>query len=818
MMIADSWAQLRAYPARLVAIVLAVTLGVGFLAATAVFSSTSSAGLRSVAAAPLTGADVYVEATEDSSSGQWLEHVRERPEVASANPSHAQTVQARTDEQRLTATALMLPADPQLRWFDLASGSWPEKADEVMADSAALSDAGLDVGSTVEMRLPSGDTRTVTVTGTTDLGFTPLAGVDMQFYAPAAFFGDTAPQQALVRVADGAKIPDAVEGIDGALGSGFRVVAAEEQADAAATKFVGGTAEMTMIILAFAFIALLAAAMVIANTFTILLAQRRRQTALLRLVGAHRRQVRALVLTEAGMLGGLGSLLGLVLGSALGYVGATLMGLAGGGMRANPVALLACVAAGVIITVCAAWLPARRAMAVAPAEALQDAAAEEATTPGMRPWHVAGLVAVGVGVVLAVAGGVTGALPLTVGGGALSAVGLLLVLTRLSSRLLPVVERLLARLGTTAELAGANLRRAPRRSATTVTALVLGTALIAALSVASVSGQATVDADLDRRYPVDASVQATDGSVSSDTVARMRDIDSLTRVEPVATADVEVTADDGGELVSTVVGTPPELVRAAGEEQLADGTADPPVLLLPPDRMSALEAADGDTVRVSVGAETRQFRVSGSELASVSAEDTAVVARKVLAGMDLGTETGMVWGVAQDGADRDALSTAMNRVAAQDLDITVSGALSERTDIANVLDILLNLALAMLAVTVLIAVVGVANTLGLSVLERRRETALLRALGLRRRRLQATLALEGAALALLGALLGVAVGVPYGLLGIDAVVGGKASLVVELPWGQLALVVVAAVGACVLASALPARQAARAEPSEALTG
>ncbi|TQN32554.1 putative ABC transport system permease protein [Haloactinospora alba] len=795
-MIADSWAQLRAYPARLVAIVLAVTLGVGFLAATAVFSSTSSAGLRSVAAAPLTGADVYVEATEEPSSGQWLEHVRKRPDVASANPSHARTVQARTGGQRLTATALTLPADPQLRWFDLASGSWPEETDEVMADSAALSDAGLDVGSTLEMRLPSGETRTVTVTGATDLGFTPLAGVDMQFYAPAAFFGDTAPQQALVRVAEGTEIPGVAEGIDSALGSGFRAVAAADQADAAATKFVGGTTEMTAIILAFAFVALLAAAMVIANTFTILLAQRRRQTALLRLVGAHRRQVRALVLTEAGMLGGLGSLLGLVLGSVLGYVGATLMGLAGGGMRANPLALLACVAAGVVITLCAAWLPARRAMAVAPAEALQDAAAEETATPG----HVAGLVAVGAGAVLAVAGGVTGALPLTVGGGALSAVGLL------------------ARLGTTAELAGANLRRAPRRSATTVTALVLGTALIAALSVAAVSGQATVDADLDRRYPVDASVQATDGSISPDTVARMRDIDGLTRVEPVTTADVEVTAGGAGEPVPTIVGASPEMARAAGEEQLADATADPPVMLLPPDRMSALEAADSDTVRVSVGAESRRFRVSGSELASVSAGETAVVARKVLAGMDLGTETGTVWGVAQDGADRDALSTAMNRVAAQDLGITVSGALSERTDIANVLDILLNLALAMLAVTVLIAVVGVANTLGLSVLERRRETALLRALGLRRRRLQATLALEGAALALLGALLGVVIGVPYGLLGIDAVVGGKASLVVELSWGRLALVVVAAVGACVLASALPARQAARAEPSEALTG
>src|SRR5690606_17801800 len=164
-----------------------------------------------------------------------------------------------------------------------------------------------------------------------------------------------------------------------------------------------------------------------------------------------------------------------------------------------------------------------------------------------------------------------------------------------------------------------------------------------------------------------------------------------------------------------------------------------------------------------------------------------------------------------------ALADQMNLVAGADPEIALSGALSERLDITEVLDILVNLSLAMLIVTVVISSLGVANTLSLSVLERTRESALLRALGLTRGGLKGALAVEAAVIALLGALLGTLLGVPYGLLGVKAVIGETAPLVVALPWAGLALVLAAAVLIGLAATLLPARRVARIAPAEGLS-
>jgi putative ABC transport system permease protein len=158
----------------------------------------------------------------------------------------------------------------------------------------------------------------------------------------------------------------------------------------------------------------------------------------------------------------------------------------------------------------------------------------------------------------------------------------------------------------------------------------------------------------------------------------------------------------------------------------------------------------------------------------------------------------------------------MSRVAGADPAITLSGALAERTGLTDVLDVLVNLSLAMLLVTVVISSLGVANTLSLSVLERTRELALLRALGLTRGGLRSTLAVEAAVIAVLGALLGLVIGIPYGLVGVNAVVGGTAPLVVAVPWAELALVLVSALVIAAAATVLPSRRAARIAPAEGL--
>lgn len=833
-----AWAQIRSHPARLLAVLLAVVLGTLFLAATAVFSSTSAAGLRAVAAAPLTVADVVVDRDPEAvdPGPDWASAVAEHPHVETVTEVHARTVQVATDDLRGTANVYGLADDPGLRWFDLAEGDWPVSRHEVVADTDTLESLGLRVGDTVrvsgnrtngsegdaeseEGERPAGE-HTVTVTGSVDLDFQPLTGVRYTFYAPEAYFAGDSPLTVLAGVAQGVSAGEAVTSLTAALSPELHVMTAEEQARLAADRFAGGSQQLDLILLACALMALLAAAMVIANTFTILLSQRRRDTALLRLVGADHGQVRALVVAEALIIGCAGSLIGLGAGIAVGYTGASLAGLAGDGPHLSPLLLAGCVIIGVGTTVAAAWAPARGAADTAPAEALRSAPLDGAVR--FRATHALGTVLALFGVGAMVAGARVESLPLALGGGFAGAVGVLMALRYPISRLLRLVHRPLRRMGGVADLAGANLRRDTGRAATATLALVLGLGLISALTTAAATGRATIDGDLDSRYPVDVSARVDEGSVSPGTVERVREIEGLEYVESPRTAQLEIEGLDR----VTVVGVSPRLAEATGSEALLDaaagtdagfGPGQHPPMLVSGDQLEALDATPGESVELGVDGAARTFTVYPSALATASGTAAPVVLVEVLEDMARGTARGMVWGVSAPGTDRDHLADQMDLVAGADPEVSLGGALSERGDLTEVLDLLVALALVMLLVTVVISALGVANTLSLSVLERTREVALLRALGLSRAGLCGTLAVEAVVICQLGAALGVILGVPFGLAGVDAIVGGTAPLVVSVPWRELGLVLAAALVIGVLATLAPAVRAARVAPAEGLT-
>jgi putative ABC transport system permease protein len=365
--------------------------------------------------------------------------------------------------------------------------------------------------------------------------------------------------------------------------------------------------------------------------------------------------------------------------------------------------------------------------------------------------HVLGGVLAVLGVAVMLTGAWAQTLPLAIGGGFVGAVGLLLSLRYLIARLIHLVYGPLRRAGGVAELAGANLRRDSGRAAAATLSLVLGLGLITALTTAAATGRATIDGDLDARYPVDVSARVNEGSVSPDTVDRVRRIEGLQLVEAARTERVSLTGL--GEV--TLVGVSPELAEATGADALLgpDPDADP-VMLLSGEQLGTLGAEPGERVELTADGAGRTFTVHTSNLATASGTAAPVVRADVLDTMTGGREQGMVWGVAAPGADRDAIATQMSLVAGADPDIMLSGALSERGDLTEVLDLLVALALVMLLVTVVISGIGVTNTLGLSVLERTRESALLRALGLTRGGLRGTLAVEATVIALLGAALG----------------------------------------------------------------
>lgn len=843
-MLAHAWAHVRARPARLAAVLLAVALGTAFLAATAVFTATSAAGLRMVAAAPLTGADVVVDRDQEAVGADsepdpdWADRLADEPGIAATAPVHARTVQLSTGDRRGTATVSSIADRTGLRWFDLAEGRWPEAPDEVVADPETVADTGLAVGGDVRLVDAEGAETTATLVGVADLEFRPLSGVQYRLYAPeAAFSGDT-PASALALVEPGTTPQEAVDRLDGALPSGFTAATAEEQVDEAADRFVGGSRQLETVLLAFALVALLASAMVIANTFTVLLAQRRRDTALLRLVGADRRQVRRMVFLEAAIAGAAGALVGTAAGVGLGYTGAAAMGLVGDGMHVSPLALAGAFLIGLGTAVGSAWLPARRAAATAPVEALR--AADMSGGVRFGAVHAVGAVLAVAGAAGAGAGTAAGSPMMTVVGGFVAALGLLAALRYPIARSFGAVQAVLSRMGGTAGLAGANLARNSGRAATAALALVLGLGLITALATAASTGRATIDADLRDRYPVDVGARVAEGSVARETVQAIEDIDSLETVEAARTADVSI-----GELgESTLVGVSPEMAEAAGAERLTEepsggGAGAAPVMLVSDRQLADLGADEGERVRLAVGAGAgeveRDFTLYSSGLAEVAGTVAPVVREDVLEELegelrqsegegaadggagDEGADRSIVWGVAGDGADRDAIADRMAGIAADDPALLVGGDLSERADITEALDVMVNLSLAMLLVTVVIAAVGVANTLGLSVLERTRESALLRALGLTRSGLRGTLAVEAVVIGLVGAVLGIAIGAPFGIVGVGAIVGDQAPLVVAVPWSWLGLVVAAASVIGVVSSVAPARRAARIAPAEGLS-
>jgi putative ABC transport system permease protein len=231
-----------------------------------------------------------------------------------------------------------------------------------------------------------------------------------------------------------------------------------------------------------------------------------------------------------------------------------------------------------------------------------------------------------------------------------------------------------------------------------------------------------------------------------------------------------------------------------------------------PMTLRGLHVRDGDLVTLQNAGHTVKVRV-----VALKSLDTLLLADSDLRTLDPKAAVSAIWADATADADGGQVLHDVNQAVTGVDELTIGGGLAERTGYTKVFNVLLVVAIALLAVSVLIALVGVGNTLSLSVLERTRENALLRSLGLTRRQLRAMLAAESLLMALVAAGLGIALGLVYGWTGTAALMGGQADdLAYAIPVGQLVTVAAVAAVAGLLASILPARRAARVAPAAAL--
>lgn len=839
-MISVAFAQIRAHWARFAAIGLGIALAAGFVSATLIINTSLQESLREgigqsfsragVVVMPVTGAAIdppEVAAVTESLAGV--------PGVSAVEVTASAVASARGGGIADTDFAVTpAPGDPRLDTFSVVEGSRPQEPTDVVVDTATAADLGVGVGDTLRFttataridtdtdsmpvyRGPRHSATDFTVVGIAEMGDDPtFVGMPRALTTGASYrehfarSGDVAAiQLGLSSDADPETVRSAIETriADSVLRDRMETMTVDEAVDRRVAEFSEGSDFIAWMLLGCAGISVLVAVLVVSNTFSVIVAGRRRELALLRCIGASRRQLYGSVLVEGVFVGLLGSLLGVIAGigvSALLVAVATRVWkdeFAYVSLTVPAWTLLAGVVVGVLLTVAATIRPARSAIAVTPLEALQPFDVPSAPTSQSRARVLSGWGSIVIGtlaVVLALVFAVDSPVWILVGalGGILVVVGLVLG----SGQIIPPVVSWIGDLvvtpwGLPGQLATLNTLRNRRRTGSTAAALVIGVTLVSTLVVGGMSTKATFGAGLEQHFPVDVAVNLGTAA-DQDVIEEIRDIDG------VATAVLAYhgsVVDDDAELY---IVDPSSLSALLGESA-------PPVVA---GRVTVPENYPGQSVQ---GLTTATLPVEKSGESSRAYFTTADVGNRI--GISAAS-TAVLITLAPDQSGSDVLR--IRQQVAEALDVAtdeVIGSAVERGLFAQVIDVLLLTAVGVLLIAVLIALIGVSNTISLSVIERRRENSLLRALGLSLAQLRALLAFEAVLISVVAALIGLGLGGALGIVATRLItVDFSSAFVVDWSIPASLGILAVAVIAGILSALAPARRAARLSPVEGL--
>ncbi|MBU2695190.1 MULTISPECIES: ABC transporter permease [Pimelobacter] len=803
-------ASLRTHTRRYGAALLAIVVGVVFIVVTAALSSSVRSGLSAGIGEPYEGADAVVDDPSPEDAARLIEAAPTTGADAWLIGWTTQQVARDGKVVDSSADVGQVPDRPELRWQKLVDGTFPSAPGEAVVDANAAKVDKIAVGDHLRVGTGAG-ALDVTVTGLVDSPSTYSVASVYLLWSDLARWTDRMYVTSLAWSGSGdlaaatSAIEDVVPDAD-TVSVGAYVQKLQKDVN-------NGVDVIAIVVLLFAAIALLVAVLVINNTFAILFAQRARDFALLRCVGATRRQLVRSVRLESLALGVLAAVVGVLGGLGLGH------GLVAfvrhqwpsarlGPADVDPRWLVAAAAVGLGVTLVAAWLPTRRVVRVSPLAALRPDDSTRVTTRAGRV-----RVALGLAVVLLGAAGLAVAIaasspPVLVVGGAATFVGVLL----LGPVLVPGLIRTAGRLGhgilgPVGRLAAGNAVRNPRRTAATAASLLIGVTLTTAVLTGMASSRSALTAEMDDQYPVDLAVTGAT-ALPPDVVTRLGEIDGVDGAVSVPGTPAEIAG----------LGKVPVVAEPAGA-----GTGVRPVLhgdlpsvgtrqVVVPWDLLGDGVEEGDRVAVTVGERSVRLRVVGGE----GWGDAALVSIPTLHRLAPDAATQAVWLRAANGADPQDLAGSVEAIGSP-VDASLQNGLARRSYVDVQLDVVTGGVVGLLGIAVVIALVGIANTLGLSVLERGREHALLRALGLTRRQVRRMLAAEAVLLAVVATLVGTTLGVLFAWAGVRALVEPAVDGAhVVLPWGQLALVIATSALAGLLAAVVPSRRAAKVTPAAGL--
>ncbi|CAL9299299.1 hypothetical protein SUDANB135_03022 [Streptomyces sp. SudanB135_2055] len=822
-----------AHKARLLMTVLAVMLGVAFVSGTLVFTNTISGALQNSSAKGFDHVDVAVtpefQEAEGDKVGEQPELTQDLVEDSASVPGAASAIGVVSG---FTAVAdkdgdligdgwstkggnYWGEKDPR---YPLTDGRAPKGEGEILIDSKTAGRTGYGVGDTVRMSV-DGPVITPKVVGvfTTDDGSVAAGGSLTLFDTATAqkLFGKAGTYDEIdVKAKDGVTQAALKAELDKALPKDLvETTTAEKLADDQAEAIASSMSGMKQGLLVFAGIALFVGTFIIANTFTMLVAQRTKELALMRAVGASRRQVTRSVLIEAFVVGVVAAVTGLLAGIGIGAGMRALMSSMGEVVPDGPLVVsagtvVAALAVGVLVTMLAAWLPGRRAAKIPPVAAMSSVHAQ-ATTKSLVLRNTLGALvsAAGIAVVLAATtmGGSDGQAPMGLGA-VLLIIGVFILTPLLSRPLIAAAAPVLRLFGVSGKLARQNSVRNPRRTAATASALMIGLTLITGMTVMAGSLQKSIDKMASAAIEADYVVSMANGNwLSPDVSEKLAGADGVTAVSPLRNSPARIGGDTeyltgvNGSTIGELTDLKVEqgAFEVGGTEVVVDGDTA---------KENGWKAGSAFTVAYEDG-EKQRLTVAGvyegNDMLRGIMVDNAVLTPHLTDPVDMQVMVKMSDGASS--AAKDSLQQALDTNPA----IKIQDKKDISNEIAKMFTLMLNMLYGLLAMAVIVAVLGVINTLAMSVFERSQEIGMLRAIGLDRKGIKRMVRLESLVISLFGGVLGIGLGVFFGWAAGELMGSTIATYELVLPWGRMGVFLLLAAVVGVLAALWPARRAAR---------
>ncbi|MFD3481892.1 ABC transporter permease [Streptomyces sp. NPDC058665] len=826
-----------AHKARLLMTVLAVMLGVAFVSGTLVFTDTLGNAFNKQSAKSYKDVAVAVSTYESGESGP--DGKKPEPGLSPktldriAAIDGVETVTGRVDgfagvadpDGKLigngwsnTGTNFFPSGNGKDAAYDFTDGAGPTEAGQIALDKSTASRGEYKVGDRVRVAT-SGPVKEYTLSGvfTTEDGAVNAGGslvlfetaVAQKLYLEPGFFRD-----ATVTAAPGASDKEILGKVEPLLPEDADAQTGAQLADEQAEQIESQLSGINQMLLAFAAIALFVGIFLISNTFTMLVAQRTKELALLRAVGASRRQVKRSVMAEALVVGVVASAIGFVLGiglavglrSAMGSFGAKVPA---GPLVISPVAVAAAFGVGVVITLIAAWLPSRRAAKIPPVAAMSSVHAV-ATMKSLVLRNSIGAVLTLIGAAGIIAGaGVGKDGKLLIGAGAFFAlVGIIVLIPLLSRPVIALVQPLLKGLfGVAGKLAGLNSVRNPRRTGATASALAIGLTLVTGLTTVGVTLGQAIDKMTTDNIKADYMVTMASGrGLDESAVTALEKAPGVSAVSPQRASYLLV--DDKDTAASGV--TPGDITKvlALKTETGSLDTLSGDAIAVDSKTAKSRGWKTGDTVTVEYQDDKKARLKIGATYEQNEFTSPVLISTDLLGPHESRPHTPEVY-VAMDGGMTEANEQALVDALGDNPAISVNDRQDIRNMFGGMINTALNIMYGLLAMALIIAVLGVVNTLAMSVFERQQEIGMLRAIGLDRRRVKRMIRLEAVVISVFGAVIGVGLGTFLAWAIGETIRSSIPGYALVLPWERIGIFLVLAGLVGVLAALWPARSAAK---------